>query len=144
MSRGCRVRNFGVLLVGVALAQAGCTSTGGNQHAGEPYIVNAQRTSFYEFGPSQNNGPDFALYNGAHVTMERYAFGFSRVKVDENGRLGWVSTDDIAPAPPPPKPSPTPRHRGHGREPTAEEQGPIPLPEFPEAKPPPDAPPFRY
>jgi hypothetical protein len=139
-----------ILMLG-ALALAGCSSGGGGgaAHNGQEYSVIAQRTMFYSFGPSQTTGPDFALYNGQQVKMLQYAFGFSRIKVEGSGQAGYVATEDLVPAPATPAPSPSPgasrhHHREDERAPTAEEQGRIPLPEFPEAKPPPDAPPFRY
>jgi hypothetical protein len=129
---------------------AGCTATGGpGAHAGDPYIVNSQRTLFYSYGPAQASGPDFALDQGQRLTMLSYEYGFSRVAVQGTGQSGYVATEDLAPAPPPPKPAPTPSHTHHrqsdnSRPPTAEEQIQIPFPEFPESKPPPGSPPFRY
>jgi len=137
------------------LLLAGCASTAGpGTHAGDSYTVKSQRTPFYSYGPAQSSGPDFALTHGARVTMLSYEYGFSHVAVEGTGQSGYVATDDLAPAAPLPAPSPSAllasahvRHH-HGaddsRPPTAEEQSQIPLPEFPESKPPPGAPAFRY
>ena len=106
--------------------------------------------SFYEFGPAQANGADFSLYHGQRVTMLTYEYGFSHVALVDTGQTGYVATEDILPAPPLPKPSPTPtpaRHRHHadGEEPMPPGAQPtVPLPEFPESKPPANAPRFRY
>jgi len=134
------------------MLQAGCsTASGPGPHAGETYFVNAQRTSFYSFGPSQADGPDFALYRNQLLTMQRHGFGYSRVTVQGTGQTGWVSTDDIAVAPPSAQPTPSAspsRHHRHAGDdesrPPELDQSQIPLPEFPESKPPPNAPTFRY
>ena len=134
---------------------AGCSSTAGpGTHAGDAYMVKSLRTPFYSFGPAQSSGPDFALNHGARVTMLSYQYGYSHIAVEGSGQSGYVATDDLAPAPPLPAPSPSAllavshtRHRHGGYEsqpPTAAEQSQIPLPEFPESKPPPGTPSFRY
>jgi hypothetical protein len=134
---------------------AGCLSAAGpGSHAGEPYIVNSQRTLFYSYGPAQASGPDFALSHGDRLTMLSREYGYSHVAVAATGQSGYVATEDVVAAPPLPTPSPSPglagghsrhRHRGYDSlPPTAGEQSQIPLPEFPESKPPPNAPPFRY
>jgi hypothetical protein len=118
-------------------------------------MVKSQRTAFYSIGPAQPAGPDFALSQGARVTMLSYDFGFSHVAVEGTGQTGYVATDDLAPAPPIPAPNPAAllaasrsRHRhdddDDSRPPTPEEESQIPLPEYPESKPPPGAPAFRY
>jgi hypothetical protein len=133
----------------------GCsTATGPGTHAGDAYMVKSQRTAFYSFGPAQPSGPDFALNHGARVTMLSYDYGYSHVAVEGTRQSGYVATDDLTPAPPLPAPSPSAllalsraRHRHGGDEsqlPTPEEESQIPLPEFPESKPPPGAPAFRY
>jgi len=133
---------------------AGCAGASDpGVHTGDPYIVNSHGTLFYSFGPSQTTGPDFALARGQRLTMLSYGFGYSRVSVEGTGQTGYVPTEDVTPAPPPPpppKPAPLPspsRHRrtsANSRPPTPEEESRIPLPEFPESKPPPGTPPFRY
>jgi hypothetical protein len=119
-------------------------------------MVKSQRTPFYSFGPAQASGPDFALNHGSRVTMLSYQYGYSHVAVEGSGQSGYVATEDLAPAPAltGPEPSPSallavshPRHRHNNYEtqtPTAGDQSQIPLPEFPESKPPPGAPAFRY
>jgi hypothetical protein len=126
---------------------AGCTAAGPGAHNGDSYIVNSQRTLFYSYGPAQASGPDFALAQGQRVTMLSYAYGFSHVTVQATGQSGYVATEDLAPAPPPPKPGPSPAHRHRSADSgPPEDEGPIhiPLPEYPESKPPPGAPAFRY
>jgi hypothetical protein len=133
---------------------AGCSATTGpGAHAGEAYMVNVPRSLFYSYGPAQASGPDYSLGKGQRLVMLSYEYGYSHVAIVGTGQSGYVPTGDLVPAPP--MPSPTPAlalvaersHHRHGpdsRPPTAEEQGRIPLPEFPESKPPPDAPSFRY
>jgi len=133
---------------------AGCASpSGAGVHAGESYAVKGQSTLFYSYGPAQASGPDFTLGHGQQVTMLSYQFGYSHVAVAATGQTGYVATDDLTPAPPQPKASSTSllasqtrrRHAGdESRPPTPEEESQIPLPEFPESEPPPNAPPFRY
>jgi hypothetical protein len=135
---------------------AGCAPTAGpGTHAGDAYMVKSQRTPFYSFGPAQSLGPDFALSHGARVTMLSYQYGYSHVAVEGSGQSGYVATEDITPAPaltgPAPSPSallaisrPRHRHNYESQAPTAGDQSQIPLPDFPESKPPPGAPAFRY
>jgi hypothetical protein len=136
-------------LVLCAILLAGCSApAGAGSHAGEPYLVNSQRTLFYSFGPAQATGPDFALYHGQRLTMLNYAYGYSRVAIQGTGQSGYVPTEDVLPAPQPsPTASPSLAHTRRGspsRPPTAADQSQIPLPAFPESQPPPGAPAFRY
>jgi len=148
-----RLSHAALLLCAILLA--GCsTSAGPGAHAGEPYIVNSQRTLFYAYGPAQASGPDFAINHGQRVTMLSYSYGYSQIAITETGQSGYVATEDLKPAPPSALPSPSAspgavrRRRGGSarvsRPPTPAEQLRIPLPEFPESKPPPGAPAFRY
>ena len=134
---------------------AGCAAqSGAGVHAGEAYIVNTPQALFYSYGPAQASGPDFTIGHGTQLTMLSYEYGYSHVAVAATGQSGYVATNDLAPAPPGSTASATPpllasqSHRRHesgdSRPPTAEEESQIPLPEFPESKPPADAPPFRY
>jgi len=114
-------------------------------------MVNSQRTLFYSFGPAQASGPDYALYHGQRLKMLSYGYGYSHVSVEGTDQTGYVPTEDVAPAPPEALPAASPtvlpghhRHHADSRAPTAAEQSQIPLPDFPESKPPPNAPPFRY
>jgi len=141
------------LVLCATILLGGCSAPAGpGFHAGEAYLVNSQRTQFYSIGPAQVSGPDFALYHGQRLTMIDYAYGYSHVTVEATGQIGYVPTEDLAPAPPAPHPSPSPssgatahrRNGNDGRAPTAAEQSKIPLPEFPESEPPPGSPPFRY
>jgi len=129
-----------------------CSTGSASAHVGERYMVKTQSTPFYKNGPAQATGPDFTLKKDQRVTMLSQQFGFSHVATDD-GQSGYVPTEDLAPAPPEPKPSPTAasaafaedrKGRASSRRPTAREESQVPLPEFPEAKPPPDAPGFRY
>lgn len=143
----------------LALPLPGCVLPGGaGSHAGERYVINAQRTQFYKYGPAQGTGPDSVLYKGQTLTMLGYAFGYSHVTTAD-GQSGYVATEDIIPAPPEPRPSPAPSSaagvlskkttssrnaKPAGRRPTRAEEAAVPLPELPERKPPPGAPGFRY
>ena len=139
-----------------AILLGGCLAPAGpGVHAGEPYIVNTRRTLFYSYGPAQVSGPDFALNRGQRVTMLSYDYGFSHIAVEGSGKSGYVATGDLAPAPPAvhsayasPSASPGLAHHRRGgessRPPTGAEQSQVPLPEFPEAMPPPGSPAFRY
>jgi hypothetical protein len=138
----------------LAILMAGCAASAGpGSHAGEPYIVTSPQSLFYLYGPAQSSGPDFALSKGQAVTMLSRDYGYSHVALQPTGQTGYVATEELAPAPPPvPQPSPSAspaggRHRHHaagGPMPIPAEGSQIPLPEFPESKPPADAPPFRY
>jgi hypothetical protein len=134
-----------------AILLTGCAEQAGpGVHAGDAYVVKANRTPFYTYGPAQANGPNFALTKGTRLTMLSYEYGFSHVAIQGAGDAGYVATDDLAPAPPAPKPSPSPDRslryieNNESRPPTPAEESRIPLPEFPESEPPPGAPPFRY
>lgn len=126
----------------------GCAAPQTNAHEGEKYLVNAQRTLFYKFGPAQPNGPDLALYKGQRLTMLGSQFGYSHVATEE-GVSGYVSSEDLVPAPPEPavtpapSVSPKPLHplRYRGRAPTREEELLLPPPELPGGAPQPR---FRY
>ena len=139
-------RRAALALCAILLLPGCATEVGPGSHAGEHYIVNTQRTLFYSFGPAQTTGPDFALYRGQSLIMLSYDYGYSHVILKPSGQPGYVATEDIAPAGsnPIPIPAPTPplpSHR-HSADPT--DETPAPLPEFPDSKPPPDAPKFRY
>ena len=62
------------------------------------FIVIADSTSFFKYGPAQASGPDLSLKKGQIVTMVEKHYGYSRV-IDPDGDAGYVGTDDIAPAP---------------------------------------------
>jgi len=130
------------------MLMAGCADQSGpGVHAGDAYVVKADRTLFYAYGPAQANGPNFALPKGTRLTMLSYGYGFSHVAIQGTSDTGYAASDDLAPAPPAPKASPTParlRHYKYIEEPSPADQTHIPLPEFPESEPPPGAPPFRY
>ena len=150
------MRPSAAVLILFAIFLAGCASVGPGVHAGDPYMVNTQRTLFYSYGPAQASGPDFALDHGARVTMLSYDYGYSHVAVVGTGQSGYVATEDLIPALPLPKSSPAPAliafhsHHHHGNDfdayppPVPDSEGQIPLPEFPDSKPPPNAPRFRY
>ena len=62
------------------------------------YIVTADQTAFYKYGPAQANGADMQLKKGREVVMLERHYGYSRVQLEE-GDSGYVPTDDIAPSP---------------------------------------------
>jgi len=126
----------------------GCAQQSGpGVHAGDSYLVKAEHTLFYTYGPAQANGPNFALAKGTRLTMLSYQYGFSHVAIPGTSDTGYVASDDLAPAP---KPSPTSDRtlryieNYESRPPTPLDETRIPLPEFPDSEPPPGAPPFRY
>jgi len=71
------------------------SSAGGGQ---VPYIVKADSTPFFKFGPAQPAGPDLRLKKDQLVTMIERHYGYSQV-IDPDGDSGYIATDDIAPAP---------------------------------------------
>lgn len=94
---------------GASILLVAC-QTGGGVSTGEPearFVVSADRTAFFERGPAQDYGPDFNLTKGQEVTMVERSFGFSRVRTSL-GKVGYVSTEDLAVAPPLPEPTPAP------------------------------------
>ena len=144
--------------VGIALCAAGCSTA--PAPVGSAFVVSAPKAQFFKNGPAEQFsyveptfdqnikaegiGPDFELPKGAHLTMLKHEFGFSRVVTDD-GIVGYVSNDQISSAPPtvarvtrPPVPNPRsyrepPRKNSRPRNPT-EEPGldlndvPLPLP----------------
>jgi hypothetical protein len=62
------------------------------------YIVIADSTSFFKYGPAQASGPDLNLKKNQIITMVEKHYGYSRV-LSPDGDAGYVGTDDIAPAP---------------------------------------------
>jgi hypothetical protein len=89
------------LLAALGLVGACATKPGTSGGPGARYIVTAQKSAFYKYGPAQSFGPDFQLEKGAIVTMLEKSWGFSRVMTD-TGVGGFVSSDDLKPAPPAP------------------------------------------
>jgi hypothetical protein len=94
-------------ILGAALGSLLLAACAGPQPASTPlagdigpihYIVTADSTSFYKYGPAQASGPDLRLKKGDLLTMVQRRFGYSRV-IDADGDAGYVPTDDIAPAP---------------------------------------------
>jgi hypothetical protein len=105
-----------ILLHAVAAAAAvllaGCATDAAPRGSG--YVISTATAQFYKNGPAQdftfaqhtfdNNitqqkvGPDFDLPKGAHVTMLKREFGYSRVVTDD-GVAGYVSNDQLKPAP---------------------------------------------
>jgi len=101
------------LVVGCALMAAGCATQ--PVPSGSHFVVSARAAQFYKNGPAedyntgqpytfdtsllnQETGPDFELPKGARLTMLKREFGYSRV-VTDNGVVGYVSNDQVAPAP---------------------------------------------
>jgi hypothetical protein len=81
---------------------------------GSRFVVSTPIAEFYKNGPAQDVtfaqhtfdnfiteqqiGPDFQLPKGAHVTMLKPEYGFSRVVTDD-GVVGYVANDKLQPAP---------------------------------------------
>jgi hypothetical protein len=142
-----------LLLLPLAIAgtlAAACSSAPKNPAAagGKPgfYLVSAQETPFYKFGPAQGNGPDAQLKKGQLLTMVEKHYGYSRVQT-EDSQTGFVATDDIEPAPNEPASAPAAAGkksgRSYGRSPGFDQPNDIPLPaeQLPSDIP---APSFRY
>ena len=99
------------------------------------YIVTAEDTPFYKFGPAQAGGPDMHLKKGQALTLMLKKYGFSRVQTGD-GQLGFVATEDIGPSPYEPEPAAQPQHpisirtgAGHGGgSPILSQPNDIPLP----------------
>jgi len=103
--RAGRARVLAVMLCAplALVLQAGCGSsnTASTQQSGTTgeahYMVTADSTSFYKFGPAQAEGPDLRLKKGEVVTMIDRHYGYSKV-LDPDGDAGYVPTEDISPA----------------------------------------------
>ena len=119
-SRNDRPRIFAAVLsasVGLLIHSACTTSKPPPQSADAGpvrYIITADTTPFFKYGPAQANGPDYRLKKDQEVTMVERHYGYSRV-LDPDGHAGYIPTDDIAPAAnQPPAPGPTPKKSGGG------------------------------
>lgn len=94
-------------MVAGSMFLAGCSSTGKSSadaaaasNAGPVhYIVTADETSFFKYGPAQAGGADLKLKKGETVVMLDRHYGFSRVALGEGGEAGYVPTEDINPLP---------------------------------------------
>lgn len=88
----------------VPLLGAGCSSSNPSASAanGTRYIVTADSTSFFKYGPAQQGGADYILQKGRQVELVERHYGFSRVRTDD-GDTGYVPTDDLSPAPEEPR-----------------------------------------
>jgi hypothetical protein len=60
----------------------------------ERWVVTDESTAFYEFGPSQANGPDLRLPRGQVVKLNQSSRGWARVEL-EGGRQGYIGTDQM-------------------------------------------------
>jgi SH3-like domain-containing protein len=90
-----------VILPAAMLAACTTTDSGASAAAnGQParYVVVAESTAFYKYGPAQASGPDMQLFKGQPVTMLERHYGYSRVETVD-GQAGYVPTDDLNPAP---------------------------------------------
>jgi hypothetical protein len=81
-----------------AMASSGCArwfarhSTGTTHDA--VFVVTAEKTAFYRYGPQQGQGPDQDLQKDTLVTLIRHAFGYSKVRLAD-GQQGFVANDDL-------------------------------------------------
>ena len=80
---------------------------------GSRFLVSAQSSQFYKYGPAQSFGADFVLPKGQRVIMLDRSFGFSRVMTDD-GITGWVASEELSPAPPEPRRTASKGRRGGG------------------------------
>lgn len=109
MPRTCTLRAFLRPAAVAAIAcLAGCATSSNPKAAGGRFVVNAPRAPFYKYGPAQSFGPDYVLTRGLKVTLLDASYGFSHVRTDD-GAVGYVATEDLAPAPPEPPPQPMPK-----------------------------------
>ena len=60
----------------------------------EHWVVTDDSTAFYEFGPSQSNGPDLRLPFGQVVKLSQSSRGWAKVEL-EGGRQGYIGTDQM-------------------------------------------------
>ncbi|MGB8355174.1 MAG: hypothetical protein WCD79_14850 [Chthoniobacteraceae bacterium] len=114
------------------------------------YIVTADTTAFYKYGPAQANGADMQLKKGSEVVMLERHYGYSRVQILD-GDSGYIPTDDIAPSPHQPTLAAAPMKKSGGgssgshggRKPDFDQPNDVPLPS---TQPPSDepVPSFRY
>jgi uncharacterized protein YgiM (DUF1202 family) len=95
--RAAALAGAAVVAVSV-LIFAGCETSGGRAAAPKSgsYLVSAQRTLFYRYGPAQASGPDQVLAKGQKLTVVKREFGYSRVQLDD-GQPGYISTEDLTP-----------------------------------------------
>jgi len=85
-----------------AFALAGCVATQTYSPAEAPEMVVVKDfTPFYSIGPQQMQGPDVSLRLEQRLKLLRREFGYSYVQLDD-GRMGYVPNENIAPAPPRP------------------------------------------
>jgi hypothetical protein len=91
---------------------AGCTTE--VAPPGSRFVVSKSSAAFYKNGPAESldfaqhsfandqselqSGPDFRLPKGAHVTMLKREYGYSKVLTDD-GVAGYVANEELQPAP---------------------------------------------
>ena len=97
----CELARASILGAVAASALAGCTlPQASNSRPGDRYVINAEWTQFFKYGPAQAFGPGLRALEGADGSRcSQHQFGYSHVLTDD-GTAGYVATDDIAPAPP--------------------------------------------
>jgi len=90
-----------VILTGL-FALTGCAKLF-SKHSTAPkhdalYAVTAEKTPFYHYGPQQGHGPDKELTKDTLVTVIRYSFAYSKVRLAD-GEQGFVANEDMIRAP---------------------------------------------
>ncbi len=60
----------------------------------ERWVITDESTAFFEFGPSQANGPDLRLPPGQVVKLTHTSRGWAKVEL-EGGRQGYIGTDQM-------------------------------------------------
>ncbi len=103
-------RNLNILILSGALfLLAGCMTMQSYSPEEAPEMwVTKDFAPFYSGGPQQMQGPDATLRLEHRMKMLRKEFGYTYVQL-EDGRLGFVPNEFIAPATPRPSPTPIPR-----------------------------------
>jgi len=93
-----------VAAAAVLLCFAACASKNpgavSKSNSGKVYVVAADKTSFYRYGPQQGNGPDQELAKDTLLTLIRPSFGYAKVQLVAGSQEGFVASEDIRPAPP--------------------------------------------
>lgn len=88
----------------IALALAACATQSYSPDQAPEYVVIREFAKFYRLGPMQARGPDSSLPVQTRVKLLRKEMGYYYVML-EDGRAGYVASEDLTLAPPrPPQP----------------------------------------
>src|SRR5437868_1490877 len=94
-----RITIVGLMLLS-AVIHSGCARLFPHRSAAAKhdglFVVTAETTPFYRYGPQQGRGPDRELNKDTMVKLIRHAFGYSKVRLPD-GQQGFVANDDLRP-----------------------------------------------